>query len=54
MSEPSPHTEHDDADCFAWQREWGEFGAWPSFPLFVSFVRPTDRVIDFGAAAATS
>ena len=48
MPEPSAHTEHYDADYFAWQREWGEFGAWASLPMFASFVRPSDRVVDFG------
>ena len=39
---------HYDATYYAWQREWGQFGAWASLPMFAPYVRPMDRVVDFG------
>ena len=43
-----PRTSHYDADYFAWQGDVGRFGAWADLPKFERYVRPTDRLVDFG------
>lgn len=45
---PAPHTDHYDAEYFAWQRKIGEFGAWANLPKFEAYLTPSDRVLDFG------
>lgn len=53
MPATSPvHSGHYDAAAgetyFAWQRTVGEFGGWANVGKFVSFLKPDDRVVDFG------
>src|SRR6185437_15061148 len=40
--------QHYDADYFKWQASVGEFGGWVNLPKFLPYVKPGDRVIDFG------
>ena len=42
------HYEHYGEDYFAWQQKLGEFSAKANLFRFVPYVRPTDRVVDFG------
>lgn len=39
---------HYDAKYFAYQAPIGAFGGWANQTKFLSYVRPTDRVLDFG------
>ena len=48
MPEAPPRAPHYDEEYFAWQRDLGQFGAWADLPKFAPYVRPTDRVVDFG------
>jgi SAM-dependent methyltransferase len=40
---------HYDASYFAWQKSIGVFGGMANKRKFAKFIKPTDRVVDFGA-----
>ncbi|WP_417740142.1 class I SAM-dependent methyltransferase [Rosistilla oblonga] len=42
------HAEHYQEEYFAWQKTVGEFGGWANLHKFQDYIRPTDRVVDFG------
>lgn len=44
--------EHSNKDYFDWQRKIGEFGGKANLFKFEKFIKPTDRVIDYGCGGA--
>lgn len=43
-----PASEHYDAAYFAWQKDMGEFGGRVNLTKFESYIKPTEKVLEFG------
>lgn len=41
---------HYDQTYFSWQSAIGEFGGWANAPLFSTYIKPGDTVLDFGCS----
>ncbi len=41
-------SDHYDKNYFEWQKNLGKFGGWANIPKFQKYIKPTDKVIEFG------
>ena len=41
-------SQHYDDAYFSWQKTIGEFGGWACLTMFADYIKPADRVLDFG------